>query len=126
MCGSEKNDNDNNCNGNNSSDNSSTSTNTNTNTINNINNGDDAAAADYSNENITKKIASRDCYGRRGRLMMMHVRPGPKGAEKAVTFVVQSLVPKNGRAATIRVRLDCTESVNASPLPGSSGLSREV
>ena len=54
----------------------------------------------------------------------LHVRPGPRGGEKAVTFVVESLVPTRGFA--IKAVLDCAGSVNASALPGSKGLSREV
>lgn len=54
----------------------------------------------------------------------LHVRPGPRGGEKAVTFAVESLVSTGG--FTIKAVLDCAESVNASALPGSKGLSREV
>lgn len=58
--------------------------------------------------------------GNRG--LLLRVRPGPKGAEKAVTFAVQSLntgsTRRNG-GTFIRARLDCSGSVNVSPLPGS-------
>lgn len=55
---------------------------------------------------------------------MLHVRPGPKGAESAVTFAAKSLVVSGGGA--VRARVDCAGSLNACPLPGSVGLSREV
>lgn len=59
-----------------------------------------------------------------GKVALLHVRPGPRGGEKAVTFAVESLVSAGGFA--IKAVLDCAGSVNASPLPGSKGLSREV
>ena len=52
------------------------------------------------------------------------MRAGPRGAEKAVTFAVESLVSRGG--STIKAVLDCAGSINASPMPGSTGLSREV
>eukprot|EP00903_Cladosiphon_okamuranus_P014507 g13456.t1 len=57
-------------------------------------------------------------------VLMLHVRPGPKGAKSAVTFAAKSLVARGGGA--VRARLDCAGSLNARPLPGSIGLSREV
>lgn len=54
--------------------------------------------------------------------LLLYVRPGPKGAENAVTFLVQSPI----HFFSVRARLDCAGSVNASPMPGSVGLSREV
>lgn len=83
---------------------------------NNNDDGDDSGGGDND---------KRRCYDGRKERLMLHVRPGPKGAENAVTFVAQSLIPRGDRGA-ISVRLDCSESVNASPLPGSLGLSREV
>lgn len=77
---------------------------------------------------LTPNIASRDDVAgagqRRNSTVVLYAWPGPRGAAKAVTFAVKSLIASGGEA--VRASLDCAGSVNASPISGSIGLSREV
>ena len=88
--------------------------------INSVSKGRGSVGIGLASDTIASGQASRATTGS----VYLHVRPGPRGGEKAVTFAVESLVPAEG--ATVKVFLDCAGSVNASPLPGSEGLSREV
>lgn len=69
-----------------------------------------------------------ECTERRNTGLLLSVRPGPRGAEKAVTFALQSPTSTGRRngGMFITARLDCSGSINASPVPGSIGLSREA
>ncbi|CBJ26976.1 conserved unknown protein [Ectocarpus siliculosus] len=88
-------------------------------TFNNASRTDD----DNENESNKARIIIDDAANNNNKSgLLLYVRPGPKGAENAVTFLVQSPI----HFFSVRARLDCTGSVNASPMPGSIGLSREV
>ncbi|CAN0342268.1 unnamed protein product [Ectocarpus sp. 12 AP-2014] len=89
-----------------------------TTTLNNASRTDD----DNENESNEASIISDDAANNNKSGLLLYVRPGPKGAENAVTFLVQSPI----HFFSVRARLDCAGSVNASPMPGSIGLSREV
>lgn len=71
-----------------------------------------------STRQSTKNIINRS------KTTLLYVRPGPRGHEKAATFVVESLVARGGK--TVTAAIDCTGCVNASLMPGSVGHSRKV
>lgn len=92
------------------------------------NNNGDLTGADDDNYSATtgaviNSTAACTSYGKESGVIL-YTRRGPSGAEKCVTFVVERLVAQGKEAA--KVILDCTGSVNASLLPGSTGFSREV
>lgn len=86
-------------------------------------NASNRTGGDNENESNEARIISDDAANDNNNSgLLLYVRPGPKGAENSVTFLVQSSI----HSFSVRARLDCAGSVNASPMPGSIGLSREV